>query len=69
MTNESQPVAEPKRLSARELLKLSREERDAILERAAIIAEPLYRSDPDLTAFEAFGPNDLHGESSSSETW
>ncbi len=42
--------------SARELLKLPLEERDRILERQAMKAEALYRHDPELTDFEAFGP-------------
>ena len=53
--------------TARDLLKMPLEERDRILEEMAIIAEPLYRNDPELTAFEAFGPDDLYGESASSE--
>jgi hypothetical protein len=36
--------------------------RDAILEAAAASAEDLYRNDPQLTDFEAVGPDDLHGE-------
>ena len=70
MTNEpkSEPVSPPQRISATELRKLPREERNKILEAQAILAEPLYLNDPDLTAFEAFGPDDLYGESSSAET-
>jgi hypothetical protein len=44
------------------------EERNAILGAQAALAEPIYRSDPQLTDFEAFGENDLYGESSSAET-
>jgi hypothetical protein len=47
---------------------LNRAERDAILEAAAAIAEKDYRNDPDLTAFEAYGKDDLYGESASTET-
>jgi hypothetical protein len=43
-------------------------ERNAILAAQATIAEPIYRSDKRLTDFEAFGEDDLHGESSSTET-
>lgn len=49
--------------SAAELRRLPREQRDAILEAAAAAAEPRYRHDPALTDFEAFGPDDLHGDS------
>ena len=71
MANDPVQATEPKvvRISPRDLLKMTLEERDKILEQQAILAEPLYRDDPDLTAFEAFGPDDLYGESSSSESW
>lgn len=62
------PGTVAKRWSAAELRKLPTSERDAILEAAAAMAEQDYRHDPDLTAFEAFGPNDLYGESSSTKT-
>ena len=42
--------------------------RDAILEAAAALAEEEYRSNPELTAFDAFGEDDLYGDSSSTET-
>jgi hypothetical protein len=48
---------------ASELRKLSAEERDAILATAAALAEREYRCQPQLTDFEAFGEDDLHGES------
>ena len=57
-----------KRWTAAELRKLPPEERNAILETAAALAEEEYRTNPELTAFEAFGKDDLYGESSSSET-
>lgn len=57
-----------RRWKASELRKLPPEERDVILERAAIQAEEDYRDNPELTAFEAFGKDDLHGESASSQT-
>ncbi len=66
--NDDPRVAEPKRISAREMRKLPLAERDAILEQMALLAEPFYRNGPELTEFEAFGPDDLFGESSSSET-
>jgi len=56
-----------RRWTAAELRQLPAEERDAILAAAAKLAEPLYRSDPDLTDFEAFGEDDLHVSSSDSE--
>lgn len=57
-----------KRYSAAELRKLPPIERDAILEAAAAMAEHDYRHDSELTAFEAFGPKDIYGESSNAET-
>jgi hypothetical protein len=54
--------------TASELRKLPPAQRDMILEAAAALAEQEYRNDPQLTAFEAFGKDDLHGDSSSSET-
>jgi acyl-CoA reductase-like NAD-dependent aldehyde dehydrogenase len=56
-----------RRWTAAELRKLPPEERDAIMEAAAALAEEDYRNDPQLTAFEAFGKEE-HGESSNSET-
>ena len=57
-----------RRWTAAELRKLPPAQRDAILEAAATLAEEDYRSDPRLTAFEAFGKDDLYGDSSSTET-
>ena len=57
-----------RRWTPSELRSLPREERDAIMEAAAALAEDDYRNDPALTAFEAFGKDDLYGESSSTET-
>jgi hypothetical protein len=62
------PATEARRLTAAELRKLPPAERDAIMEAAAALAEEDYRNDPRLTAFEAFGKNDLYGDSSSTET-
>jgi hypothetical protein len=53
--------------SAAELRKLLPAQRDAILEEAAARAEEDYCKDPQLTAFEAFGQDDLYGDSSSTE--
>ena len=57
-----------RRWTAAELRKLPPAERNAILEDAAALAEHEYRNDAELTAFEAFGKNDLYGESTNSET-
>jgi len=57
-----------KRWTAGELRRLPPEQRDAILAEAAALAEEVYRDDPELTAFEAFGKDDLYGDSSSTET-
>jgi hypothetical protein len=57
-----------KRWTAAELRKLPAAERDAIMEAAAFIAEKDYRNNPELTAFEAYGKDDLYGESASAET-
>ncbi len=54
--------------TAKELRKLPPEERDAILEQQAIEAEQYYRNDPELTAFEAFGKDDIHGDSANTQT-
>jgi len=50
-----------KRWTASELRKLPLDQRAAILEAAAALAEPEYRNNPELTAFEAFGKDDLYG--------
>jgi hypothetical protein len=64
-----EPVTPPtKRWTAAELRKLPPAERDAIMEAAAALAEAEYRNNPELTAFEAFGKDDLYGDSSSTET-
>lgn len=62
------PVSPPRRWTAPELRRLPPGQRDAILEEAAYLAEEEYRRDPALTAFEAFGEEDLHGDSTSAET-
>jgi hypothetical protein len=54
-----------KRWTASELRKLPPVERDAILAAAAAVAEAESRNNPQLTAFEAFGKDDLCGDSSS----
>jgi hypothetical protein len=66
------PVAEigslPVKWSAAELRRLPPEQRDAILAKAAAMAESDYRLDRNLTDFEAFGEADLHGHSSNTES-
>lgn len=57
-----------RRWTAAELRKLPPAQRDAIMEAAAALAEEDYRNDPQLTAFDAFGKDDLYGESSNTET-
>jgi hypothetical protein len=57
-----------RRWTAGELRKLPPAQRDASMEAAAALAEEDYRNDPQLTAFEAFGKDDLYGDSSSTET-
>ena len=54
--------------TAAELRRMPAAERDAILAAAAEKAAKEYRSSKDLTAFEAFGKEDLYGSSSDSET-
>ena len=55
------------RWTARELRQLPAHERDQVLEAAAKSAESDYRGNRELTGFEAFGKDDLHGDSSDSE--
>jgi hypothetical protein len=52
-----------KKWTAAELRKLPAEQRDAILQAAAVRAEKIYCNNSDLTDFEAFGEADLYGES------
>ena len=56
------------RWTASELRKLPREQRDAIMEASAALAEGDYRNDTALTAFEAFGKDDLHGDRPGSDS-
>lgn len=51
------------RWTARELRRLPGEQRETILEAAAAAAESEYRTNAELTAFEAFGKDDLYGDS------
>ena len=53
---------EPQHWTAEELLRLPLEERDRILAAQAALAEEEYRTNRDLTDFEAFSENDLYDE-------
>jgi acyl-CoA reductase-like NAD-dependent aldehyde dehydrogenase len=62
-------VAAPvRRWSAEELRRLPAAQRSEILRAAAELAAIEYETDPQLTAFEAFGEDDLYVDSSNSET-
>jgi hypothetical protein len=65
---EAHMATQTKRLTAQEVRQLPPHERDALLEAAAKQAEQDYRHDRQLTAFEAFGQDDLYGESSDTQT-
>ncbi len=49
--------------TATELRKLPQAQRDAIMEAAACLAEEQYRNDTELTNFDAFGPDEMRGDS------
>ena len=53
---------------AADIRKLPPEQRDAVLAAAALAAEDEYRTNPQLTDFEAFGKDDLHGDSTAAPT-
>ena len=57
------PTTIDRNWTAQELRRLPAAERDAILAAAAALAENDYQTDRQLTDFEAFGEDDLHGES------
>jgi hypothetical protein len=57
------PTAADGSWKASELRKLPTNERDAILATAAKQAESEYRTNAQMTDFEAFGEDDLHGAS------
>ena len=62
---EGLPVAAP-RLTPGELRRMPREQRQAILATAAEMAEQDYRSDKELTGFEAFSEEELDDDESDS---
>jgi hypothetical protein len=63
----SPPVVVP-RLTLSQLRKLPREQRQAILEEAAKLAEEDYRTDKELTGFEAFSEEELDDDESDSRS-
>jgi hypothetical protein len=66
----SVPTSTPpkgKKWTAAELRKLPAEQRDAILAEQAALLEEEYRTNPELTGFEAFGKDDLHVDSSNTQ--
>jgi len=58
---------ETRETTAIELRRLPTHERDAFLSEAANRAISDYQNDSDLTAFDAFREEDLHGHSSNAE--
>jgi|GEM_PF-3693593 len=50
----------PLYLSAAEVMKLPKRDRDRILAKAAILAQEEYRANPALTDFDAFGDEEFH---------
>jgi hypothetical protein len=62
MNNLKKLLPDEKHLSAVDLRKLPADERSAILVAQAALAADLYRVDRQLTDFEAFGEEDLHGD-------
>lgn len=67
MHSENPPQLE-KEMTAAELRKLSRDQREAILSQQASMAEAEYQTNPELIDFEAFGKDDLYGESTGTQT-
>ena len=62
------PTKPPSQWTAAELLKLPLAERETILTEQAARAGADYSNDPELTAFEAYGEDDLHVDSSDTQT-
>ena len=56
-------ISSGKILNPIDIMKLSVAERDNILQRAALLAEEEYRTNANLTDFNAFGDGDLYDES------
>lgn len=57
-----------KEWTAEELRRLPVDQREVILAKQAALLEDEYRNNPELTAFEAFGQDDLYVDSSNTET-
>ncbi|MCI0642702.1 MAG: hypothetical protein L0Y72_26220 [Gemmataceae bacterium] len=68
MAIRTKPAKQEKRWTAAQLRRLPAKKRDAIMKAAAAMAEQEYRTNRDFTAFEAFGKEDLYGDSGSTET-
>jgi hypothetical protein len=66
MTRENVPPSH--HWTAAELRRLPVEQRDAILAAASAAAAEEYRTNPALTAFEAFGEKDLYVHSSDTQS-
>ncbi len=64
---EATAVEIPRSWTAAELRRLPAEERDAILAAAADLAADEYRNNAALTAFEAFGEEDLYVHSADAQ--
>jgi hypothetical protein len=62
MNDFNEPRPHQQHFSQVDLRRLPADERGAILEAQAALAEGLYRRDPQLTDFEAFGEEDLHSD-------
>jgi Zn-dependent peptidase ImmA (M78 family)/transcriptional regulator with XRE-family HTH domain len=61
-TIESEFGSTPKRFSATDLRKMTRDQRATILSGASALAQDLYETDANLTDFDAFGEEDLYGD-------
>lgn len=61
------PNEQQRKWTATELLQLPADERDAILEAAALLAEDDYRNDLELTAFDAFAQEPVDGDAGTSD--
>jgi len=62
VTPEPQAQPEGRQYTARELLRMPAAERERVLARMAEAAEEEYRTNPELSEFEAFGEDDLYDE-------
>ena len=67
MSQSRKPLPSMPRPSPAELRKMPAAERDALLAEQAAEAEALYRTDPDLTGFDAFGEEEANGDGRDAE--